>query len=115
MSSGAGNVSASSVARRTTGSAIAHRPGRDDEPIDLLVDRRRHRGMVVAERRDRDPVGEVEVGRAGRVVQAVTLAVAPAPLEVATEHGGEVVAGEGLEIERGVVLAWGSGHARTSS
>ena len=50
--------------------------------------------VVMAEGRDRDPVGEVEVGLAGRVEQAMALAVAPAPLEVATEdrrqRGGRV-------------------------
>ena len=41
---------------------VADRGRGHDEPVDLLVDRRGHRRVMVAERRDGDPVGEVEVG-----------------------------------------------------
>ena len=90
VSIGSGSVSASIRASVTTGSAVADRAGRADQPVDLGVDRRGHARVVVAEGGDRDPVREVEVGAAGRVVQAMPLAVAPAPLEVAAEDRREV-------------------------
>ena len=88
--SAAGSVSASIRASVTTGSAVADRAGRADQPVGLGVDRRGHPRVVVAERRDRDAVREVEVGPAVGVVEAVALAVVPAPLEVAAEDRREV-------------------------
>ena len=90
---------------------IAHRAGRADQPVDLGVDRRRHRGVMMAERRDRDPVREVEVGASARVVQAVPLAVAPAPLEVAAEDRRQVAGGAGEVDGEGRARGRGLGHA----
>jgi glutaryl-CoA dehydrogenase (non-decarboxylating) len=45
--------------------------------------------MHVPERRDRDPVREVEVRPPDDVVQAVALAVAPLPLEISAEDRGQ--------------------------
>ena len=92
-SSGSGNVAASSVARSVIGSVKPSALIGPDQPVDLGVDRRRHARMAVAQRRDRDPVREVEVGLAVGVVQPVALAVAPRALEVAPEDGRQVRAG----------------------
>ena len=81
--------------------AVADRAGRADQPVDLGVDRGGHPRVVVAERRDGDPVREVEVGPAVGVVQAVALAVVPAPLEVAAEDGREVPAASAARIGDG--------------
>ena len=60
--------------------------GRTDEQVDLAMDRRSDGRMMMAEGGHGDPVGEIEVRLAGRVVQPMTLTVAPATLEVAAEH-----------------------------
>ena len=44
----------------------------------------------MTERRDRDAVGEIEVGPTVGVDETVALAVTPFVLEVATEDGGEM-------------------------
>ena len=61
----------------------AERVDRPDEAVDLGVDRRVDPRMGMAEGRDRDAVGEVEVGVPVGVEQAMALAVAPLALEVA--------------------------------
>ena len=68
----------------------ADRVDRPDQPVDLGVDRRRDPRMRVAERGDRDAVGEVQVGPAVRVEQPMALAVAPVAHEVAAEDGRQV-------------------------
>ena len=68
----------------------ADRVDRADQLVDLRVDRGRDRGMHVPERRDRDPVREVQVRRPADVVQPMALAVAPLPLEIAAEDGRQV-------------------------
>ena len=78
----------------------ADRVDRPDQLVDLGVDRRRHPRMCVAERGDRDPVREVEVGAAVGVVQPVALAVAPRSAGNsgrgrASGCGGEVGVGRG--------------------
>ena len=95
-SSGAGNVAASADGEVGDRRGEADRVDRPDQPVDLGVDRGRDPRMRVAERRDRDPVGEVEVGLAVGVVEPVALAVAPAALEIATEDGGQVRGGVGV-------------------
>ena len=80
---------------------VAHRRARRDQLIDLGVDRGRHRGVVVPQDADRDPVRKVQVGLAVRVVQAMALAPCPRTLEVAAEDRGQVVGGEGGEVEAG--------------
>ena len=62
VSIGGGRVATSFRARIFDRLAVAHRPGRADEPVDLGVDRRGDGRVMVPEGRDRDPVGEVEVG-----------------------------------------------------
>ncbi len=52
-----------------------------------------HPRVSMAESRDRDPVREVEVGAAGRVEQAMTDAMAPTALEVASQDRREVSGG----------------------
>ena len=59
------------------------------------------RGLPWPSDADGDPVGEVEVRPAVRVVQAVALAVAPRPLEVAAEDRRQVRGGERGEVEPG--------------
>ena len=73
------------------GDRLAEPDGRDrtDESVDLGVDRSGHLRVGMAECRHGDPVREVEVGLAGRVVQAVADAMAPGPLEVPAQHGRE--------------------------
>src|SRR5207245_1745159 len=73
------------LGQATDGLEIALRIAQMNDPIHLLVDRSRHRGVAVAERGDGDPAGEIEVAIAGRVKEAVALPVAPAPLEVPPE------------------------------
>ena len=90
MSIGSGRVAASIVRQARDRLGVADRAGRPDQPVDLGVDRGGDRRVVVAEGGDGDPVGEVEVRLAGRVVQAMALAVAPAPLEVAAEDRRDV-------------------------
>ena len=89
-SSGAGNVAASSVARRDDRFGEAERIDRTDQPVHLRVDRGRHPWVDVAQRRDGDAVGEVEIGAPVGVEQAMALAVAPLTLEIAPQHGREV-------------------------
>ena len=60
--------------------------------------------MSVAERGDRDAVREVEIGATVGVVQPVTLAVAPRPLEVAAEDGRQVRAGIGGHGRSGLLV-----------
>ena len=79
----------------------ADRRDRPDELVDLGVDRRRHPRMGVAQRRDRDAVGEVEVRLAVGVVQPVALAVAPRPLEVAAQDGRQVRAASAVTVGLG--------------
>ena len=62
-SSGAGNVAASVVGQAADRLGEADGRDRTDQPVDLGVDRRRHPRMGVAERGDRDAVGEVEIRR----------------------------------------------------
>ena len=78
------------------------RVDRSDQPVDLLVDRRRDARMDVTERRDGDPVREVEVRLAVRVVQPVADAVAPRALEIAAQDRGEVRFGQGRRVDGGV-------------
>ena len=100
-SSGAGNVAASADASSRDRFGEAHRADRPDEPVDLGVDRGRHPRMRVAERGHGDPVGEVEVRLAVRVVQAVAVAVAPVAGEVAAEDGRQVRGGlHGPRVQR---------------
>ena len=75
-------------ARRRFG--VADHRDRSDQSVDLGVDRGRHAWMGVTQRGHRDPVGEVEIGLAVRVVQVVSAAVAPFALEVAAEDRGQV-------------------------
>ena len=105
-SSGSGNVAASAVGELRDRRGEPDRVDRADQPVDLGVDRGSDPRVGVAEGGDRDPVGEVEVGPAVRVEQAVALAVAPRPLEIAPEDGGQLVLGE-----RGVVGGGVGGHA----
>ena len=105
-SSGSGKVAASAAASSEIGAREPDRVDRADQPIDLGVDGGSDPRVGVAEGRDGDPVGEVEVGPAVRVEQAVALAVAPRPLEIAPEDGGQRVVGE-----RGVVGGGVGGHA----
>ena len=109
-SSGTGNVAASSVASRETGSAKPERVDRPDEPVDLGVDRRGHPRVDVAERRDRDAVREVEVGAAVGVVQPMALAVAPLALEVAPEDGRSGCAGRSSMVPS--VSSWNRRRSR---
>ena len=87
------------VRQADRGLRVAHRHRRRDELVDLLVDRRRDRRMVMAQGRDGDPVGEVEVRLAGRVVHPVALAMAPAALEIAPQDRRHVRSGERGEID----------------
>ena len=64
-----------------------------DDPIDLGVDRRIDLRVSVPQRRDRDPVGEVQVGLAARFVQAVSFAATPFPLEIAAKDRRQVRGG----------------------
>ena len=72
------------------GLSKADRVDRADQLVDLRVDRGRDGRMHVAERRDRDPVREIQVGLPAHVVEAMALAVAPLPLEIAAENGRQV-------------------------
>ena len=71
--------------------AVADGAGRADQPVGLGVDRGGDPRVGVAEGRDGDPVREVEIGAAGRVEEAMALAVVPAPLEVAAQDRREVL------------------------
>ena len=64
--------------------------GGDDELVHLLVDRRRHCRVVVAQPRDRDPVREIQVGLAFGVEQPMALAMGPRALEVAAKDRREI-------------------------
>src|SRR6185369_9554819 len=80
----------------------AERRDRTHELVDLRMDGGGHARMCVAERGDRDPVGEVEVGTAVAVEQPMADAVAPRPLEIAPEDGCQVGLGEGRVVVTGV-------------
>ena len=99
VSSGSGKVSASIRASRTVDSAKPMAWTGPDEPVDLGVDRRGHARVGVPQRGDGDAVGEVEVGAAARVVQAVADPVGPAAVHVAAQDGRHVGPGEGGEVE----------------
>ena len=66
---------------------------RPDQSVDLGVDRSIDARMVVAERRHRDAVREIEIGAAVGVEQPVTLAVAPLTLEIPAEDRGQMGCG----------------------
>ena len=68
----------------------ADRRDRSDEPVDLRVDRRGHPGMGVAQGGDGDAVGEIEVGLAVGVDEAMALPVAPFTLEIAAQDGRQI-------------------------
>ena len=80
---------------------VAQRVADVEELVDLLVDRLRHRRVVVAERGRRDARCEVEVVSAGGVDQLVAFAAVPGTLEVAPEDRRQVRRRERLEVRRG--------------
>src|SRR5665811_381017 len=63
------------------------------------MDRGRDRRVAMTEDADGNPVREVQVGLAVRVVQPVTLAARPRSLEVATEDRRQVGCGQGGQVE----------------
>src|SRR5450759_491769 len=65
------------------------------------MDRGRDRRVAVTEDADGNPVREVQVGLAVRVVEVVALAARPRSLEVATEDRRQVGCGQGGQVEPG--------------
>ena len=77
VSSGSGSVARHHLGQPRDRLVVAHALHQVEQPVGLGVDRGSDRRVAVAEHGHRDAGGEVEVGLAVRVVQAMALAVAP--------------------------------------
>jgi hypothetical protein len=78
---------------------VAHGRHGAEDAVDLGVDGGGDARVAVTQDADGDPVGEVEIGIAVRVEEAVALAVGPRALEVAAQDRGQVVGRERGEVE----------------
>ena len=112
VSSGSGHDVGDHLGQPADRLQVAQRVADVQELVDLLVDRLRHRRVVMAERGRRDAGREVEVVTAGGVDQLVAFAAVPRTLEVAAEDRRQVRRREGLVVGRGVR---GGGVARSTA